>query len=115
MNVNSFSMGKNYFNNETRETVTQAHDPANGTMNVTVGGAIVHELTHLALKTLDQTLPNAVYGYLKMPIPANGNNAQALGPKGCAALTVVAPDLAIENADSYRLFCEDACLIKPGY
>jgi hypothetical protein len=92
--------------NETaiRRRVLHSHQTP-GVMEVTRGGAIVHELSHRYVRTADVEIPAATFTYLNRPFQAV---RKGYGPYSCWALGQSAPDLAVNNADSYRLFCEDA-------
>jgi hypothetical protein len=89
------------------------HDTtARRVLECTRGGGIVHELSHVFLKTKDHKIPNSVYSLLGLPAPASeGTRASGYGPRACAALAQTSPDLALTNADCYRLFCEDAQIL----
>ncbi len=76
-----------------------------GVMEVTRGGAIVHELSHRYARTDDVGLLEATFTYVNRPFQAG---RKGYGPFTCWALAQSAPELAVTNADSYRLFCEDA-------
>lgn len=80
------------------------HDTNRFDMEVTRGGAIVHELTHRYLRTADETVPPQTFQVLQRA-PLQG--VKAYGPRVCWALAQSSPNLAVTNADSYRLFCED--------
>lgn len=61
---------------------------------VSIGGAVLHELTHMVLQTKDVNTP-----LFKAAVAC-------YGPKLCMHLASVAPDKAKNNADNYRLFAE---------
>lgn len=109
----AIGFGPDFFNDKTRKSLVRAHDPTLNEMEVTRGGAVAHELTHALGRTLDVDAPDAVYLHLDLPLPEPGKRVKAYGCLVCAALGAVAPDLAITNADNYRLFCEDAVFSKP--
>lgn len=79
-------------------------------LGFTYGGAILHELTHNVLNTIDVVLPPEVFTHLNKTV---AQGVKSYGTNACRALAHVAPDLAITNADSYRIFCEDAFYFKP--
>ena len=80
-----------------------------GVLEGTRAGALVHELSHVFLRTNDEKLPNAAYVSINRPTPAtDGDRHFAYGPLACGGLAKTAPNLSLTNADSYRLFCEDA-------
>ncbi|WP_233838019.1 M35 family metallopeptidase [Paraburkholderia sp. ZP32-5] len=83
-----------------------------GAMEVSRGGAIVHEATHLFAETTDVRLsdvPNdAVFLRLNVAVTNQNRDAQGYGPRVCHALAQVSGAMAAKNADNYRLFCEDA-------
>lgn len=66
---------------------------------VTFGGALVHELTHLAAATQD------------IKVSEKGAFAR-YGPNDCMVLLRDMPMQTVQNADSYRLLCEDADFAK---
>jgi hypothetical protein len=116
-------VGIKFFNENTEPEVHQAHTLEKGSMEVSRGGAVLHELTHRFAHTLDHPVPNETYKYLEKPAPIqvekvdeqnrvvladNKPRHAAYGPRMCHALAQSRPDLAITNADNYRLFCEDA-------
>jgi hypothetical protein len=115
--------GIKFFNENTEPEVNQAHTLGKGVMEVSRGGAVLHELTHRFIFTKDHRVPNEAYYYLEKPAPIqvekvdhqnvvslvdNRARHEAYGPRMCNALAQSRPDLAISNADNYRLFCEDA-------
>lgn len=103
-----------FFNEKTRKCMVREHDPRSTEMGVTRGGGIVHELTHLLAETRDERVPDAVYGHCgRQPPGDESKRAQGYGPLTCSGLGAVAPELAVNNADNYRLFCEDAIYSKP--
>ena len=110
----TLGFGVKYFNDQTRIRQTQQHAKTSREMEVTRGGAMVHELSHRILRTIDADVPNGVYAHLGRPNPLPGKRAKGYGPYTCAALAEVAPQLALDNADNYRLFCEDAFYLKPA-
>jgi hypothetical protein len=76
---------------------------------------VIHELSHVFLNTLDQKLADSTYIRLQMAVPGQGGHRHdAYGPKACSALAATEPDLALMNADTYRLFCEDAQVLLGG-
>jgi hypothetical protein len=84
-----------------------AHTPQGLEMEVSRGGAVVHEATHLFARTEDVTVAQAVFNHLNIQaIPGQ----KGYGPKACEGMAQVQRDGAVRNADSYRLFCEDANL-----
>src|ERR1700753_4286434 len=88
---------------------TTAHTPTATALGCSRAGAVVHELSHVFLNTLDVVLPTATCAHLNMAPPAQGApTIKAYAPKACTALAATRPDLAMDNADTYRLFCEDA-------
>lgn len=97
-----------FFNGRTILGLPHAQLPdIGGKLVFTRGGAIVHELTHNALSTADETCtPNIVAN-----LSARGKNnhfEDCYGTDICTALAVVDQNRALNNADNYRLFCEDA-------
>jgi len=112
---NNLGFGARFFNpGETAISRSEVHTiSVRGVMEVTRGGAIVHELSHRYLRTDDQEVPNEVYEFADRPIPAPGvSRAKGYGPFTCFALAFKRPELAANNADNFRLFCEDALLIS---
>jgi len=90
------------------------HDISKTGMRPSRGGAMVHELTHQYAKTLDQEVPDETYEYLQKAAPGDGARAQGYGAYTCSALAKSAIMLTKTNADSYRLFCEDALINTSG-
>jgi hypothetical protein len=110
----AIGFGSKLFNDNTRLRMVRAHDVTSREMGVTRGGAFAHELTHRFAQTVDVDVPNAVYVGLGRAVPASeAARAKGYGPFTCAGLGAHAPDLAVTNADNYRLFCEDAIYAKP--
>jgi len=104
-NHNNIGFGaKFYILADTAISRQTEHDTTRFDMEVTRGGAIVHELTHRYLRTADETVPAETFVTLQRP-PRQG--VKAYGPRVCWALAQSNPALAITNADSYRVFCED--------
>ena len=89
---------------------TQLHTIATaGGLECSRAGAVVHELSHVFLDTKDEKLPNAAYLVLGRAVPTGSTGRHdSYGPFACAGLAQAAPDIALTNADTYRLFCEDA-------
>ncbi|RDV00479.1 hypothetical protein [Trinickia dinghuensis] len=83
---------------------------SNGSMEVSRGGAIVHEATHLFARTDDVPLIDGLRGliFAHLNAPPEERFRAAYGPWICYGLAQVRPDAAARNADNYRLFCEDA-------
>lgn len=83
-------------------------------MEVSRGGAVLHEATHLFALTNDMPLANIKDGVIfarlqvAQPLTQKAQASKAYGPKVCHALAQVSGADAAKNADSYRLFCEDA-------
>lgn len=93
---------------------TAEHDPASSAMGVSRGGAVLHEASHSFADMHDVDLSNAVYARLGATPPAVGApRKQAYGPRACSALAALHPAQAVTNADSYRLFFEDAYVLFP--
>jgi hypothetical protein len=110
----AIGFGAKLFNENTRLRMVRAHDVTSPHLSITRGGAFAHELTHRFAQTIDVKVPDAVYRGLQRPVPAPGAaRASGYGPLTCAGLGAHAPELAITNADNYRLFCEDAIYRKP--
>jgi len=84
---------------------TTPHTVETLNMEVSRGGAVLHELSHYYAKTADEIVPAAAFHHLGR---APEGNVQAYSPKVCWALAQTNPDQAVNNADSYRSFCEDA-------
>jgi len=106
-----------YFSSEkTSGPRTTAIKMKGNEMQVSRGGAMLHEATHLYGYTDDVFVPDTVYEFLKMAVPVEeARRAQAYGPRTCSDLSKVDPSLAIKNAENYRLFCEDAVIfIREG-
>jgi hypothetical protein len=78
-------------------------------MEITRGGALVHELTHRYAHTEDKSLSDACYRRANKPVPPTRN--KGYGPYTCHIVARADPALAVDNADTYRLFCEDAIQI----
>jgi len=70
-----------------------------GTIGVSRGGAIVHELTRPYLDTADLVIPLGVLTPLSKGSQAG---VKTYGPYACCAVGKFAPDLSITNADTYR-------------
>ena len=68
-----------------------ARFPSRAADKISVGGVVVHETSHNVVKT-DDVKVNGVTMY---------------GPNLCGWLARTHPDKAVDNADSYRLFCEE--------
>lgn len=64
-----------------------------GKVKYSASGVVIHELTHMVLRTVDVKSPTVV-------------NAPCYGPILCMDLAEVASDQALVNADNYRLFAE---------
>lgn len=79
-------------------------------MYVTRGGTLLHEATHKFAGTADVLLSDAVYQHAGFRLPSVSGLARvkAYGPKYCRALARAEPESALNNADTYRLFCEHA-------
>jgi len=84
-----------------------AHTTTGG-MEVSRGGAVLHEATHLFGKTADVRLDDQVFTQLNIVREAKHADEKAYGPKVCAAFAIAQAVDTVRNADSYRLFCEDA-------
>lgn len=82
-------------------------------MEVSRGGTILHEATHRFARTNDEKASDAVYQYLNKELGGRAR-ADGYGPFVCAAMAAADPDKAMTNADSYRLFCEDAYVLQTG-
>ena len=107
--IRKIGVCRKFFNDQTRQNLPRLHATSSREMEVTRGGALVHELTHRYLDTEDVEVPNSVYAFLGRPAPGPGQDrALGYGPFTCHGLASVEPALALKNADSYRLFCEDA-------
>jgi hypothetical protein len=108
---NNVGFGAKFFNSaNTVITRTTPHTTVAGNgMEVTRGGAIVHELTHRYARTEDVRLSDAVYRHINRPVPVPRNFGY--GPYTCYVLAQADRALAVNNADSYRIFCEDAVQI----
>ena len=81
------------------------HDHTRTRMGTTRGGAILHELSHRYAQTSDEILPAATFTYLRR---AFQGGVKCYNPYSCWALAQSAPAQTVTNADSYRVFCEDA-------
>lgn len=90
---------------------TEPHSMDNQKLGFTFGGALLHELTHNVLNTADVDAADEVYEHLEKPLP-QGQRAKCYGTRGCRALAAVDANSARNNADSYRVFCEDAAYFK---
>lgn len=83
-------------------------------MEVSRGGAVLHEATHLFARTQDVRLSHVQNGIIftrlqvTQPLTKKAHEHKAYGPKICHELAQVSGDDAAKNADNYRLFCEDA-------
>ena len=80
---------------------------------------MLHELTHRYIKTLDHPMPDEAYISLGATPPIASTTREvarhlAYGPRYCNVLAQTRPDIAITNADNYRLFCEDAFFYEQG-
>ena len=109
----SIGWGRNFFDANTSNQPTELRDPspdATDKMMVTRAGAVIHELSHRFAKTKDVKLTEDVYHHLKKDVPAQRHIAY--GARGAQALAKVNPELAVTNADNYRMFCEDAFAIR---
>jgi hypothetical protein len=58
-----------------------------------LGGVLIHELSHHLCGTADEVMPGTV-------------NTKAYGQNKCTTLAAQAPNKAINNADNYEYFCE---------
>lgn len=107
---NNIGYGPKFFDRgQTRAAMDLPHDVTRPLrLDVTRGGGIVHELTHRYGKTKDEPIPTATYLFLNRP---QTGTAKGYGPYACHALAQSAPATALTNADSYRLFCEEAVLL----
>ncbi len=107
------------FFNETLFRRLGPHDVNSTEMGVTRAGAMVHELTHRFARTADTHVGPSVAGRIALIMKNKGRGQtvsptlKAYSPLVCWALAEAAPDLALNNADNYRLFCEDAYYFKP--
>ncbi|HMD18991.1 MAG TPA: hypothetical protein VKH40_01645 [Alloacidobacterium sp.] len=81
------------------------HNHQHTRMGTTRGGAILHELTHRYAQTSDEILPAETFARLGRIFEAN---VKCYNPYSCWALAQSAPAQTVTNADSYRVFCEDA-------
>jgi hypothetical protein len=110
---NNVGLGAKFFNAlQTMTNLTTMHATTSKEMEVTRGGALLHELTHRYAKTEDEACSDAVYTRAGKTAPAAGKTrAKGYGPYTCHILGQVEPALAVNNADTYRLFCEDARLL----
>lgn len=79
--------------------LTQHHANDSPEMEVSRGGAVLHEATHVFAATHDE----------RFAPPAS---AQAYGPRLARRLAANEPAKALKNADTYRLFCEDAYALQ---
>ena len=84
-------------------------------MEISRGGAILHECTHLFAETHDVplgTIPDwgTLLGRVGVMQPTKKSNLseKAYGPQICSEVARLSGASAAKNADSYRLFCEDA-------
>lgn len=66
---------------------------------ISSAGVVLHEMTHLVLRTEDVERQEFV-----------GKEKRSYGPVRCAALASMSPAEAFNNADSYRLFAE-SCVV----
>jgi hypothetical protein len=80
-------------------------------MQVSRGGAVLHECTHVFANTVDAYCNDAVYQQAGLLVPTGGNRAQGYGPFTCSAMAIADAASALTNADSYRLYCEDAAVL----
>lgn len=111
----SIGFGAMFFNENTRKCMVRVHDASVSRMDVTRGGAVVHELSHRLGKTLDVMLPDTVYQHSGKALPKKEKERKVgYGTLACATLGQVEPTLATKNADNYRLFCEEAVYTKPA-
>jgi hypothetical protein len=124
-----------YFKFNTRQLQSLQNIDDLGLGVVTRGGAIVHEMTHVHLATKDTDvfashgkavveqlltrIPNRKFVVTEAPAAeggfnskVNGKEALGYGPRLCRFLAELSPEKALENADSYRLFCEEANFIR---
>ena len=110
-NQNKITLDKEFFNpNETEpaleEQIVGIHE---NLMQVSRGGAVLHEATHLYAGTRDIVLNNAVYTKLGLTPPTDSTKREkGYGSLNCFAIVKEDPGSARENADSYRIFCEAA-------
>jgi hypothetical protein len=106
-----------YFS-DTKAHMLETHNPdlIKGGI-ITQGGAVVHELSHRYLSTIDTEScgvdrPDYYHSVAKIagknPLP----NFSAYGAALCSRLAKNAPNAALNNADNYRLFCEDASIVQ---
>ncbi|WP_445287379.1 hypothetical protein [Variovorax atrisoli] len=112
----SMCLGTNFFSEaQTRGQPNRLHVLDDlSVMEVSRGGAVLHEATHLFARTDDVRLSNIQDGvifarlHVTQPLTQRAHGSKAYGPKVCHELAQVSGDDAAKNADNYRLFCEDA-------
>ncbi|TKC88745.1 hypothetical protein FAZ69_13415 [Trinickia terrae] len=80
-------------------------------MDVTRSGAVVHEATHMYAGTIDVPLSDAVYDSCGWEHPGVKDKRKlAYGAQRCLSLAKSTPtnaaQSALDNADTYRIFCE---------
>ncbi|RKF46720.1 hypothetical protein [Paraburkholderia fungorum] len=105
---NRIVLGKLFFDSLTTITLpAQIVAIDDDVMQVTRGGGVLHEATHLYAATEDVKLGRAAYNNLNMKLPADSNkNQKSYGTHYCLALARTDSAGAVKNADSYRIFCE---------
>ncbi|VWX56000.1 hypothetical protein VARIO8X_110070 [Burkholderiales bacterium 8X] len=105
-------LGSNFFDPLLSSRLrTTIHRTARGSgLEISRGGAILHEATHLFGNTDDLELVKVPDFFADPEFEEGKKNpdAAAYGPWICARVADLAPHLAVDNADSFRLFCEDA-------
>jgi hypothetical protein len=82
-------------------------------MQVSRGGCVLHEATHMFSNTVDAPLSEDV---LKA-VGSEERSAQGYGAKACLTLAKYDSAAAVNNADSYRIFCEATVYkskVRPG-
>ena len=109
-----------FFDQHCKGTMLRPHITQTLEMNCTRGGAMLHEMTHRFARTEDVTVPRPLIARINANLLAAGITVRTVsdpllgyGPPVCAMLASEAPELALNNADSYRLFAEDAFYAKP--
>ncbi|TKC87736.1 hypothetical protein FAZ69_15725 [Trinickia terrae] len=78
---------------------------------ISVAGVIVHEATHQIVDTTDVSVLMRGEGEEEVVYSSAGGEVM-YGADKCYWLARKAPQLAITNADNYRLFCEEFLLTK---
>lgn len=108
-------LGGCFFNSvDTSSMRTQLHTLGDlRPMEVSRGGAVLHEATHAMAET-DDVIPSTELGNLLASLPqgAKRGATKVFGPEACYQLAQFDDANntaeATRNADNYRLFCEDA-------